>query len=85
LAESPGHSEVPRAHSILLEHVLMRLSNATCFGLAAPVAALALSACIIAHRVAVEEVKRDSDSVQVRTPVKAHLIDGSLIGNSTRR
>jgi hypothetical protein len=57
----------------------MRLSNATCFRLAAPVAALALSSCIIAHRVAVEEVKRDADSVQVRTPVKAHLIDGSTV------
>jgi hypothetical protein len=57
----------------------MRPLNATCFRLAAPVAALALSACIVAHKVSVEEVNRDADSVEVRTPVKAHLVDGSTV------
>jgi hypothetical protein len=42
-------------------------------------APLALSACFIAHRVSVEEVNRASDSVRVRTPVKAHLLDGSTV------
>jgi hypothetical protein len=79
LAESPGHSEVPHAHSIFVEDILMRLSKATCCRLAASLAAPALSACIIAHKVAVEEVNRGSDSVQVRTPVKAHRVDGSTV------
>lgn len=57
----------------------MRLSYATCFALAAPVAAFALSACFIAHKVSVEEVNRDADSVDVRTPAKAHLLDGSTV------
>jgi hypothetical protein len=40
---------------------------------------LAVSACFIVHRVSVKEVNRAADSVQVRTPVKAHLLDGSTV------
>jgi hypothetical protein len=38
----------------------------------------ALTACIV-RRVTVAEVERTADSVQVRTPVKAHLVDGSTV------
>lgn len=40
---------------------------------------LALGACIVARRVQVVEVERTADSVQVRTPVKAHMLDGSTV------
>jgi len=40
---------------------------------------LSLSACFIVRRVSVVEVSRTADSVQVRTPVKAHLVDGSTV------
>ena len=40
---------------------------------------LSVSACFIVHRVSVLEVGRTTDSVQVRTPVKAHLVDGSTV------
>jgi hypothetical protein len=39
----------------------------------------AISACFIVRGVSVEDVSRTSDSVQVRTPVKAHLVDGSTV------
>jgi hypothetical protein len=38
-----------------------------------------LSACFIVKKVTVVEVDRGSDSVLVRTPVKAHLIDGATV------
>jgi hypothetical protein len=38
-----------------------------------------LGACFVVRRVSVTEVNRTADSVQVRTPVKAHLIDGSTV------
>jgi hypothetical protein len=38
----------------------------------------ALTACL-ARRVTVAEVERTADSVQVRAPVKAHLVDGSTV------
>ena len=38
-----------------------------------------LSACFFVRKVTVVEVDRGSDSVQVRTPVKAHLIDGATV------
>jgi hypothetical protein len=38
-----------------------------------------LGACFIVRRVSVAEVDRTADSVQVRTPVKAHLLDGSTV------
>jgi hypothetical protein len=40
---------------------------------------LAVSACFIVHGVSVVNVSRTTDSVQVRTPVKAHLADGSTV------
>ena len=40
---------------------------------------VALSGCIVARKVSVVEVDRASDSVQVRTPVKAHMLDGSTV------
>jgi hypothetical protein len=47
---------------------------------AAPLLLLsAVGACFIVRRVSVEEVDRAADSVQVRTPVKAHLVDGSTV------
>lgn len=57
----------------------MRRSPASGFTLAASLTSFVLSACFIAHQVSVEEVNRSSDSVQVKTPVKAHLLDGSTI------
>jgi hypothetical protein len=39
---------------------------------------VAVSACI-ARKVTVVEVERAADSVQVRTPVKAHMLDGSTV------
>src|SRR5689334_15748 len=57
----------------------MRLPTASRLTFAASLGTLALSACIIAHRVKVEEVSRGADSVQVTTPVKAHLIDGATV------
>jgi hypothetical protein len=57
----------------------MRLSTASRLTFAVCLGTLALSACIIAHRVKVEEVSRGADSVQVTTPVKAHLIDGATV------
>lgn len=38
-----------------------------------------LSACFLVRKVTVVELDRGSDSVQVRTPVKAHLIDGATV------
>ena len=38
-----------------------------------------LSACFLVRKVTVVELDRGSDSVQVRTPVKAHLIDGGTV------
>ena len=40
---------------------------------------LSVSACFIVRRVSVVDVSRPADSVQVRTPVKAHLVDGSTV------
>lgn len=40
---------------------------------------VAVSACFISRRVTVVEVDRAADSVQVRSPVKAHLLDGSTV------
>ena len=57
----------------------MSLSPASRFTPAALLVPLAVSACFIAHRVSVEEVSRTADSVRVRTPVKAHLLDGSTV------
>jgi hypothetical protein len=39
----------------------------------------AVGACFIVRRTSVAEVDRAADSVQVRTPVKAHLLDGSTV------
>jgi hypothetical protein len=39
---------------------------------------VALTACI-SRKVSVVEVERAADSVQVRTPVKAHMLDGSTV------
>lgn len=41
--------------------------------------ALAIPACFIVRRVSVVDESRAADSVQVRTPVKAHLVDGSTV------
>jgi hypothetical protein len=38
-----------------------------------------LAACFVVRHVSVVEVDRAADSVQVRTPVKAHLLDGSTV------
>lgn len=38
-----------------------------------------LSACFLVRTINVVELERGRDSVQVRTPVKAHLIDGSTV------
>ncbi len=38
-----------------------------------------LGACFIVRRPSVAEVNRAADSVRVRTPVKAHLLDGSTV------
>jgi hypothetical protein len=38
-----------------------------------------IPACIIVREVKVAEVNRTSDSVRVRSPVKAHLIDGTTV------
>jgi hypothetical protein len=38
-----------------------------------------LSACFFVRKVNVVELDRGSDSVQVKTPVKAHLIDGATV------
>ena len=38
-----------------------------------------LSACILVRKVTVVELDRGRDSVQVRTPVKAHLVDGATV------
>ena len=38
-----------------------------------------LSACILVRKVTVVELDRGRDSVQVRTPVKAHLVDGGTV------
>ncbi len=38
-----------------------------------------LSACFLVRKVTVVELDRGSDSVLVRTPVKAHLIDGATV------
>jgi hypothetical protein len=57
----------------------MRLSIPFRLTLAASLAAVTLPACFIAHQVSIEEVNRSSDSVLVKSPVKAHLIDGSTI------
>jgi hypothetical protein len=38
-----------------------------------------VGACFIVRRVSVAEVDRTADPVQVRTPVKAHLLDGSTV------
>jgi hypothetical protein len=40
---------------------------------------LAVAGCFIVRGVSVVEVSRTTDSVQVRTPVKAHLVDGSTV------
>lgn len=40
---------------------------------------LAIPACFIVRGVSVEAVGRTADSVEVRTPVKAHLVDGSTV------
>ena len=55
---------------------VLRLAGSRWFLL--PVVA-ALSACFFVRKVTVVEVDRGSDSVQVRTPVKAHLIDGATV------
>ena len=41
--------------------------------------ALSLSACFIVRKVDVVEMNRTTDSVRVRTPVKAHMVDGSTV------
>ncbi|MEZ0335169.1 MAG: hypothetical protein ACAI18_14255, partial [Gemmatimonadales bacterium] len=38
-----------------------------------------LGGCFVVRHVSVTEVDRAVDSVQVRTPVKAHLLDGSTV------
>jgi hypothetical protein len=46
----------------------------------AAVALMALTACIIAQGVKVEELRATrADTVRVKTPVKAHLLDGSTV------
>jgi hypothetical protein len=40
---------------------------------------LFVGACFIVQRVSVVDVGRTTDSVQVRTPVKAHMVDGSTV------
>lgn len=40
---------------------------------------LAASGCFIVRNVSVVDVSRTADSVEVRTPVKAHLVDGSTV------
>ncbi len=57
----------------------MSLSPASRFSAAALLLPLAVSACFIVRKVSVEEVNRTADSVRVRTPVKAHLLDGSTV------
>lgn len=41
--------------------------------------AASLPACFFVRQVNVESVRRTTDSVQVRNPVKAHMIDGSTV------
>lgn len=50
-----------------------------CPRLASLLVLVAVSGCFIARRVSVVEVDRAADSVQVRSPVKAHLLDGSTV------
>lgn len=57
----------------------MSLSPASRFIAGALLVSLPGSACFIAHHVSVREVNRAADSVRVRTPVKAHLPDGSTV------
>ncbi|HKP49384.1 MAG TPA: hypothetical protein VJU17_05165 [Gemmatimonadales bacterium] len=57
----------------------MRLGSAYRFGFTASLFAVPVSACFIVNRVSVVELRRESDSVEVRTPVKAHLVDGSTV------
>src|SRR5688500_10616575 len=45
----------------------------------APLLLLAVVSACIARKVTVVEVERAADSVQVRTPVKAHMLDGSTV------
>ena len=44
-----------------------------------PLVLAGLSACFLVRTVNVVELERGRDSVQVRTPVKAHLVDGSTV------
>ena len=44
-----------------------------------PLLLLATVGGCIARRVTVAEVERSTDSVQVRAPVKAHMVDGSTV------
>ena len=57
-----------RAYRLLLLRALLLFAGA-----------ISVDACIIFHGVNVEPIRRSTDSVTVRSPAKAHLLDGSTV------